>query len=285
MSRKKKKKASNSINPRARDRHLLYSAAVQSPEADLDFFERVYRKKRGARLRLLREDFCGTAAMSCEWVKRSKKNRAIGVDLDLETLEWGKKNYFPMLGDAVERIDLRCANVLDDAQTKVEAVNALNFSYSVFKTRDELRAYFGRVRESLLPGGLFFVDAFGGTEALQEDREERTIDASRAFDGTKIPRFTYIWDQKSFNPVDHHMQCRIHFQLKDGTRLKRAFVYDWRLWTLPEIHELMLEAGFAATEVYIEGWDNEADDTDGIFRRRKKFENQSGWVAYVVGLT
>ena len=71
----------------------------------------------------------------------------------------------------------------------------------------------------------------------------------------------------------------------DGSKLRRAFVYDWRLWTLPELQELMLEAGFKSTEVYTEGWDVGADDTDGIFRRRRYFENQEGWVAYVVGLT
>ena len=32
------------------------------------------------------------------------------------------------------------------------------------------------------------------------------------------------------------------------------------------------------------GWDDEEDDTDGIFRKRTYFENQAGWVAYVVGL-
>jgi hypothetical protein len=34
----------------------------------------------------------------------------------------------------------------------------------------------------------------------------------------------------------------------------------------------------------VEGWDDEADEADGIFRRKTYFENQAGWVAYVVGL-
>ena len=33
-----------------------------------------------------------------------------------------------------------------------------------------------------------------------------------------------------------------------------------------------------------EGWDEEEDDSDGVFRKRKRFENQNGWVAYVVGV-
>ena len=31
--------------------------------------------------------------------------------------------------------------------------------------------------------------------------------------------------------------------------------------------------------------DDEADDTDGVFRRRKSFEHITGWVAYVVALS
>ena len=74
MSKKKKKKTT------IKDKHLLYSAAVQSSDADLDFFQRVYKKKNGSPLRNLREDFCGTALLACEFVSRHKENRAWGVD-------------------------------------------------------------------------------------------------------------------------------------------------------------------------------------------------------------
>jgi cyclopropane fatty-acyl-phospholipid synthase-like methyltransferase len=153
----------------------------------------------------------------------------------------------------------------------------------VFKSRAELGGYFARVRESLTPGGLFVLDAWGGTESMIEDRETRKIDSERAFDGTKIPAFTYIWEQKRFNPVDHHAVCQIHFRLPGGAKLRRAFVYEWRVWTLPEMQELLHEAGFAASEVYVEGWDDDEDEADGVFRRRTHFENHEGWVAYVVG--
>jgi SAM-dependent methyltransferase len=283
--KKKKNRAKKKDTPIVRDKFLLYSAAVQSVDADIDFFRRIYRRKRGKHFRTLREDFCGTAALACDWVRRNKEHRAWGIDLDKKTLEWGRKRYVSSLGPAAERIELLNRNVLEVDSPKVDIVAALNFSYCVFKTREQLRDYFRVARRSLAPGGMFFVDIFGGTEAICEDRESRKITTSEAFDGTKVPTFKYIWDQARFNPVDHHILCYIHFKLADGTRIKRAFTYDWRLWTLPEIQELMLDAGFAGTEVYTEGWDEEADDTDGIFRRRKRFENQDGWVAYVVGLT
>ena len=48
------------------DRHRLYERAVQCPEAEVDFIDRNYRLLRGRSARTLREDFCGTAAVSCD---------------------------------------------------------------------------------------------------------------------------------------------------------------------------------------------------------------------------
>jgi SAM-dependent methyltransferase len=268
-----------------RDKHVLYTAAVQSVEADLDFFERVYKKKHGERFRWLKEDFCGTAALAYEWIKRRDQNHAIGVDLDRPTLDWGRRQYLSLLDDEIDRIRLIEDDVRSVTDPKVDVVAALNFSYFVFKTREALAGYFEAARRSLRPGGIFFVDTLGGTEAMEEMTENRRIPACKLPNGKKVPAFTYTWEQASFNPVDHDFQCRIHFKLPGGRRMRRAFTYDWRLWMLPEVQELMLEAGFAKTEVYVEGWDDEADDTDGIFRRRARFENQSAWVAYIVGLT
>jgi SAM-dependent methyltransferase len=278
MGKNRKKKQKLEIP----DRHLLYSASVQSPDIDLDFFERVYKRTRGERFQSFREDFCGTAALACEWVKRRKKNVAWGVDLDGPTLDWGREHNVTKLGKDAERLTLLQADVMEITEPQVDVVCAQNFSYSVFKTRQDLGAYFGQVRRSLGPNGLFILDAYGGTDAIHEDEETRRIEATRAFDGTKVPSFTYSWHQASFNPVDHHTVCHIHFKVR-GKKLKRAFTYDWRLWTLPELRELLLEAGFGRADVYVEGWDEKADETDGVFRRRARFENMSGWVAYVVG--
>jgi SAM-dependent methyltransferase len=265
-------------------RHYLYTAAVQSVEADIAFFRRVYRKERGRSFRRLREDFCGTAVLAHDWVRRGSDHHAWGVDLDRETLAWGRARYGPRLGRAARRLHLICRDVLDVHEPAVDVVAALNFSYFVFRTRDALRRYFRQVRRSLARGGMLFLDAWGGTEAMSEEVERRRVAASTAFDGTKLPAFTYVWEQELFNPIDHAMRCHIHFELRGGRRLRRAFSYPWRLWTLPELRELLLEAGFAAAQVYVEGWDEEADEADGIFRRRRYFENQAGWVAYVVGL-
>ena len=66
--------------------------AVQSVDADLKFFKRVYKKQNGGRFHRLREDFCGTAALACAWVRSHRDNVAFGVDLDPEPLAWSLRH-------------------------------------------------------------------------------------------------------------------------------------------------------------------------------------------------
>jgi cyclopropane fatty-acyl-phospholipid synthase-like methyltransferase len=265
------------------DRHVLYEAAVQAVDADLMFFDRISRKHRGKPVHTFTEDFCGTAVMACSFVKGHPENRAWGIDLHAPTLDWCRRYNFPVLKKDAERVTLIEGDVLHTERPKVDLTTALNFSYSVFKTRDAMRSYFTRVRRSLVEGGFFVLDAFGGTETMGILRESRRIPAGTAFDGRRVPSFTYVWEQELFNTIDHHIVCHIGFKFRDGSRRERAFTYDWRLWTLPELQELLLEAGFARSEVYMEGWDERANEADGIFRRRKTFDNQEGWISYVVG--
>jgi SAM-dependent methyltransferase len=272
------------LSPLRRDPHALYEASVLSAEYDLDFFARVYRRHRGRPFRLLREDFCGTAALACAWVRRGPRHYAWGVDHDPRVLAWAARHHLPRLRRAASRVALLRRDVRRLLHPKVDVVAAMNFSYWTFKGRDTLREYFRQARRSLRPGGMLFVNAFGGTEAMREMTERRRIRSSQGPDGLRIPGFTYVWEQVRFNPVDHHLLCHIHFRLGDGTWLRRAFHYDWRLWTLPEIQELMIEAGFRAAEVYVEGWDDEKGESDGIYRPRRRFTNQEGWLANIVGL-
>lgn len=281
--KKKNRDKSIRLSAPSADRHILYQASVQSVEADLDFFDRLSRTKRGQPFRLLKEDFCGTAALASEFVRRHPENRAWGVDLHQPTLDWGIKHNVSRLGEDAKRVTLLREDVLNVSEPKVELVAGLNFSYSVFKTRELMLAYFKAAHRSLVDDGIFVIDAFGGTDAMEENEEDRKIAASETLDGRRLPAFTYVWDQHRFNTINHDILCYIHFKFADGTMMKRAFTYDWRFWTLPELQELMLEAGFSSAEVYMEGWDEDEDDGDGIFRRRTYFENIAGWVGYVVG--
>ena len=162
------------------DLHHLYEASVQSVDVDLDFAARVFKNKRGRKAVTLREDFCGTAALACEWADRSPKNRAWGVDIDQPTLDWGLAHNVPYVGEKAGTIDLLCGDVLTTKTPPVDMVMALNFSYCIFKTREQLRGYFKAVRKNLKKDGLFVMDLYGGTEAIEAKLEPRDV-------GTLVP--------------------------------------------------------------------------------------------------
>ena len=270
---KDKKKKSKALTARTADKHVLYQESVQAPADDAAFFARYYKKYTCKPLRVFREDFCGTAILSCEFVKRNRANRAIGVDLHRPTLDWAREHNLARLdADQQSRMLLIEGNVLEAHEPLAQLTAGLNFSYSVFKTRDELGRYFARAHESLEPGGLFVVDAWGGGQSqfLMEERK-------------RMKGFTYVWDQADFDPITHDILCKIHFEFRDGTRMRNAFRYDWRLWTLPEMRELMHDAGFSDIHVLWEGTDRATNEGNGVFRRVRRGGDEEAWIAYVIG--
>ncbi len=263
------------------DRHDLYQKSVQSPEVEIEFFQERFQELRGREPLSLREDFSGTAYLCTEWCKSHPKRTAIGVDLCADTLDWGLRNNIEPAGEDVAR---RITLLNEDVQTvktkRCDIVCAMNFSYCLFESRDLMRNYFKNVRRGLKKDGLFFLDLLGGTATYDVSEEEREIDGED---------FTYIWEQATFNPIDHHMQCYIHFAFPDGSRLDRAFEYAWRLWTIPEIKELLLEAGFSKVHVYWEEFEEDEDDPDsdylvgtGVYQEVTEVEQQESWLCYFV---
>lgn len=265
-------------------KHALYEAAVQNVESDADFVERVYRKHRGRRAHLLREDFCGTASLAAHWVTRHRKHVAYGTDLHEPTLAWGREHRVALVGKKAKRVNLERGNVLDVHEPAVDIQVAFNFSYFTFHTRDELGSYFQSVARSLDDEGIFVLDCYGGSASLVELEETTEVEARTDPAGFELPDFEYVWDQHAFNPIDHRLKCYIHFRFGKKRERHRAFRYDWRFWTLPEIRELLADAGFAHSHVYVEGWDDDEETGDGVFRRRRKFDNDGGWLAYIVAL-
>src|SRR5262245_30606715 len=262
----------------------LYEASVQDVEWDLDFFTSVYRRERGARFDRLREDFCGTARLACTWVQRRPSHRAWGVDLNPATLAWARANHLATLGPAAERVRLVRADVRHSRVPKVDVIAALNCSYWVFKQKSVLVDYVRSAYRGLDARGLLFMDVFGGEGANRTLIERRRVRGTRTFAGERIPPFTYKWEQKRFNPIDHHLLAAIHFELDDGRVLRNAFRYDWRMWTLPELDEAFREAGFRDVQVHVQGWDEVRNRPLDTYHRRRSFENQDGWIAFVVGV-
>ncbi len=250
----------------------LYQESVQNAPFEIEFIREIYKRRRKKQPLKLREDFCGTALLCCEWANQIPRGEAIGLDLDQTTLRWGQKHNVDPLGDAASRIRLLKRDVMNATRLKADVIAALNFSYFIFKTRVLLKQYFQRVHKALLQGGMLVLDLYGGPQAqvLQEESTEQD------------PGFEYVWDQDYFNPVTAETKCYIHFDLTDGTRIERAFTYHWRLWTLPEIQDLLTEIGFRKVNVYWEGTDEDTQEGDGNFEINREGDDAESWIAYVV---
>lgn len=261
------------------DRHVLYQESVQAPEAEVDFFEKTFKALRNRDAVSIREDFCGTAYLATEWCKGQPKRTAVGVDYDEETLEWGRKhNIEPAGEDVAKRITLYQDDVRNVSDEKVDITCAFNFSYCIFETRDELRNYFEKTQAGLKDDGLLILDLFGGTECEDVLEEETELEDQQA---------TYIWEHVSFNPIDGHMACAIHFEFDDGSRMDNAFKYEWRHWGIPEIKELLLESGYKNVRIYWEEYVDADDDDDelegtGNYYETSEVENQESWMIYLV---
>ncbi|HEY7671597.1 MAG TPA: class I SAM-dependent methyltransferase [Gammaproteobacteria bacterium] len=253
------------------DVHELYEEAVQSVDADVEFLHATFRALRGREAHSFREDFCGTASACCEWVRRTPRGFAIGVDHDPAVLDWGRRHRVARLAEKERaRVKLLESDVRTVESDRVDIIGAFNFSYFLFETRDELRGYFAHAHSALNADGILCLDAFGGPESISVQKER-----------TKCDGFTYVWDQADYEPVTNHITCHIHFHFPDGSKLKRAFTYEWRMWSLPEIRELLLEAGFVKVRVYWEGTGEDGEGNDE-FTESATGEPDAAWVSYIV---
>lgn len=257
------------------DRYALYQQAVQAPDFEVDFFIKAFRREYKRRPTILREDFCGTHAVCCEWVKRRRDHVAIGVDIDPEPLNWGiQHNQSKLTEEQRSRIILQQADVRTSDGPKADVLAAENFSYWVFKTRPELREYFKIARRNLRKEGIMVLDLMGGPETMTENLQ----------DVRRHRGFKYVWDQARLNPINHDCTYHIHFRFPDGSELTKAFTYNWRFWTIPEVREVLLEAGFRRVDVYWEGTDPDTGKGNDIYGIATSAPQDLSWIAYMVAV-
>ena len=266
-----RRRARSSVPSRAEraDRLDLYQRSVQQPEVDVALFDRIYRREFGRRPLVLREDFCGTAAVACAWVRSHPRRTSRGIDLDPEVLIWGAVNNQRKLAPAErKRVQLVQGDVRRVVSPPADIVAAQNFSFCIFQTRRELLRYFRAAHRALGRRGLLVLDVLGGFETRQERHEEER----RERRGVR-----YVWEQKRFDPIAERAVFAIHFRFDDGSELRDAFVYDWRLWSIPELRDALADAGFRKSVVYWEG-------DDDVWRPRASAPAEAVWLAAVVGV-
>ena len=271
MTKKKPNKKAN-MSPDF-NKYVYYEKAVQNPSNEVEFFNEKFKEIRKREPKTLREDFCGTAAISCAWVDQSPEHFAYGVDLDPEPVEYGKENHYARLdAETQTRMKYILGNVLDTPGEKTDITFAFNFSYMIFKERSILLNYFKKAYESLKDDGVFFLDLFGGPDSQTE-----------MTDVIEHKGFKYYWECMEFNPINNHCTFGIHFKRKGEKKRKEVFTYEWRLWSLPELRDLLVEAGFKTTIAYWEG-DDEDGGGNGEFYQTETAENCDAWVTYIAAV-
>lgn len=259
------------------DKYDCYQQSVQEPEHEIDIFDQAFREAYNRKALKLREDFCGTFAVCCYWVESDSKRSAWGIDLCEETLQWGKNNNLNKLkGKDSRRVTVMEQDVRERSTPQVDVLAAQNFSFWIFKTREEVLEYFKVAYANLASEGVIVMDMMGGRDCYDSD----LVDKRTIVKGKK--GFKYHWEQAYFNPVNSHCKFYIHFKFADGSKMKKAFQYDWRFWTIPEVRELLMEAGFKDTVVY---WEEDTeDDEDATWSKVDEAPNDYSWLCYVVGI-
>jgi hypothetical protein len=251
-----------------------YERSVQNAEGEVEFMRAEFKRIYGHAPFIFREDFCGTGAMSCNWVEQDKSCESYAVDLDPEPIKMGHIRHLAKLDKAQQkRVHYMQKNVMSVKTPKVDVVCAFNFSYFIFKSRKQMLQYFKAVRKSLQKQGVFFLDIFAGPES------QKLIT-----DVKKLKNLTYYWECQHFNPFTHDCTFAIHFKDAKGKKHNNVFTYNWRFWTMPEIRDILIEAGFSKTVVYWEGEDDEGNG-DGVFVPAEDAENCDAWVSYIAALT
>jgi len=254
------------------DKYVLYQMAVQETDFEVGFVADRYRELRGKEALHLREDFCGTALTATTWVQEHPERTADAYDLDEECLEWGRSHHIAELDEASKRLQLFREDVRKIGKP-ADLRLAHNFSWKIFRTRAELLEYFRAAYEGLADDGIFSLDMFGGTDSMELTEEERWVDDD----------FLYVWDQDEYWPGNGHCRNFIHFRFPDGSEMKRAFKYEWRLWTMPEVKEILLEVGFDRILTYFEAFDDDGDGT-GEYELDDRGHPCEGWLAYLIAV-
>ena len=256
----------------------FYRLAVQHPLAEAAFLERVYRHYRGRAATLLREDFAGTAAVAAAWAAMIPDGQALAVERHGSTARWARRRVVRELGERARDVHVVQTDVMKLTRPRVDVIAALNFSTFIYHDRDLLRNYFAHARRSLLPGGVLVIDAYGGPGAMRVGLQRRRVNP---LPQEGVGSFEYQWEQRSYDAVTGRVDCRIHFRMSGGRRrlIPNAFVYDWRLWALPELTELMRAAGFKRSEVWCP-----RKVGDSWFQPVRHMDPREDWVAYVVGV-
>ena len=284
------------------DKFECYELCVQSPRHVVAFLRGVH----GREPVILREDFCGSAAVSRRWVteglKAGETRRAVAVDIssscisravELARAENALSHVAFFCGDVLEDMPYwKCATTPSGGADPQSASDAVapdiifvgNFSLGYIHERAALVQYLKDCRTALrrgnagFGGGTFVCDTYGGSRAF------KTGGFERIHPGRKGEIIRYTWSRDAADPVTAMVDNSISFRIEvDGEvvqELQRAFFYRWRLWSIAELREALIEAGFAAVSVHVD-----TNIAPGQIPRGIQSPDELGddWIVLIVG--
>ena len=224
----------------------LYELSVQCPPIEAAFLRALHRGDP----RVLGEDFAGAAGVSRAWVRLDAGFEAVATDRDAAPLRVAVRLLTERAPEATPRLTVRERDVLEVGD-RADVIAGLNFAACELHERKRLVTYFRHVLYRLNAGGVAVFDTYGGADAMAPGVSRQQIDV----DGGVL---VYLWEQVSADAATGRVRNAIHYEapLGDGdhhavgARLDEAFVYDWRLWSVPELRDAMRDAGFRSTEVH-----------------------------------
>lgn len=269
----------------------LYELCVTEPWRVVRFIEAAH----GGSPRVLREDFSGTGSLARAWTNSSVSRSAIAVDMDPEPLA-------RLTG--VDRVRVVRARA-EACRLRADVIAATNFPLGYFHDRNALLRYLRGVRTSLTRGGVFVADMYGGADAFTPMKLTRTRR------GPRDERVEYTWEQREADALTGLVLDTLSFRVwpspgaKSTDRPKRrsvarasvnhptrpsaprarefsdAFVYRWRLWSIPELRDAARDAGFHKFEVYDELADAVDSEGRAYVRPVDEGELDRNWVVYI----
>lgn len=278
----------------------LYQQSVQSPKGDISYLRKFFLMYVGGRVPLhLQEDFCGTALLSTEWLCSDTRRTAVGLDFDVEALNWCMENNLNKFGsDLYSRISLFHGNVLHPLGANLvefepkESINNITKDNEDVSDIDTLSTTLAEACSctknisNLPPRDI--VCAFNYSCCCLHSRQELIsyfkyahsslskkggIFVMDLYGGTssecelklqrRFPNFTYVWEQTGFDILQRKTRISLHYNLqKPQKKFRHAFSYEWRLWSLPEIRDCLEEAGFKSVHF----WMRQMPDSENIKR-------------------
>lgn len=246
----------------------LYELAVTNPGPMCRFLAAAWRDQQLRTRRAsptLREDFSGSGALARAWA--AQIGLAIAVDKDAKAIKaCGRHEQFA----AIQADVMECT-------AKADVIAATNFAAGYWHERLDLLAYLRHARMHLNSRGIFCCDLYGGSDAFHPCVTKVPL---RGPGGEKIE---YHWEQVAAYPQISRVENAIHFKVGKRPLIRNAFTYDWRLWSIAEMRDCMLEAGFSQVRIF----DRLGDAVDGegnLFIRElgPREEMDDPFVVYVV---